>query len=78
MVLIAGGENCCALSNGIPIASAELYNPAAATFAVTGGMNFARVWDPATIRQSALANPLGGSQQFGMGTRADEKLKNSA
>src|SRR5208282_3018000 len=48
LVLIAGGLN------GLPIASAELYNPATGTFTLTGSLNTARQYHTATLLNNGL------------------------
>ncbi len=45
-ILIAGGSSGGAT---VPIASAELYNPATGTFTPTGAMNQARAWQTASL-----------------------------
>lgn len=56
-VLIAGGSG----ATGIPLASAELYNPATSTFAATGSMTTARYGQTATLLLDGRVFIAGGS-----------------
>ena len=57
MVLVAGGSGCCSI-----LASAELYNPAAGTFTLTGAMNAARDGQTATLLINDLVLMAGGEE----------------
>jgi hypothetical protein len=58
-VLVAGGM-VGGLNTGRPVASAELYDPATGTWAATGTMHKARVWDTATLLPSGQVLVAGG------------------
>ena len=62
MVLLAGGSgNDASLGDFYPIlASAELYDPAAGTFAATASMNAARTWHTATLLNNGMVLMAGG------------------
>jgi hypothetical protein len=59
-VLIAGGEYDDPASGYLPLASAELYDPGAGTFAATGSMTVARYLDTATLLPSGKVLIAGG------------------
>ena len=59
LVLITGGCSTC-VGNATAFASAELYNPATGTFALTGSMNVARFLHTATLLPSGLVLIAGG------------------
>ncbi|MGA9655486.1 MAG: kelch repeat-containing protein, partial [Polyangia bacterium] len=59
-VLIAGGEYDDPASGYPPLASAELYDPGAGTFAATGSMTVARYLDTATLLPSGKVLIAGG------------------
>ncbi len=61
MVLIVGGND----SNGNPLASAELYNPATGTFTDTGNLNAARVSHTATLLNNGMVLIAGGEGSSG-------------
>jgi hypothetical protein len=63
-VLIAAGENGY-FSSGTAIANAELYNPTAGSFAVTGSLNAARYLDTATLLDSGMVPIVGGDSSSG-------------
>jgi hypothetical protein len=54
-VLFAGGEDCCGRSSG-----AELYTPAAHTFAATGKLTIPRVWHTLTLLPDGTVLATGG------------------
>src|SRR5439155_13339690 len=56
MVLVAGGID----SNGIPSASAELYNPASGTWTATGSLNTGRDSHTTTLLQNGMVLVAGG------------------
>ena len=57
MVLVAGGNG----ANGIPTATAELYDPATGTFTPTGSMTTARSQDTATLLNTGMVLVAGGN-----------------
>ena len=59
-VLIAGGEQNSSGGIPIPLADAELYNPATGTFAPTGSMLTARDWATATLLKDGQVLVAGG------------------
>ncbi|HUY27646.1 MAG TPA: kelch repeat-containing protein [Candidatus Binataceae bacterium] len=65
-ILVAGGAST---AGAAPLASAELYDPVAGTFAPTGAMNQARAWQTASLLGSG---PLAGQVLIagGIGSRA--------
>jgi YVTN family beta-propeller protein len=62
MVLMAGGAN----SPGVYLASAELYNPATATFTPTGSMNTVRYLPTATLLNNGMVLIAGGGGSSGL------------
>lgn len=62
-VLVAGGYG----SDGSPVASSELFNPATGTWTTTGSMNFARANFTATLLQNGQVLVAGGDND-GFGT----------
>ncbi len=62
-VLIAGGHTSFG-EGSINLASAELYDPATATFSATGDMTTARVWHAATLLQDGRVLIMGGSYPY--------------
>jgi hypothetical protein len=60
LVLMAGGGNSCVYDSLDPIDSAELYNPATASFTLTGSLNSARESHTATLLNNGLVLMVGG------------------
>jgi hypothetical protein len=79
LVLVAGGET---ESNGVSeilLASSELYNPVAGTWAYTGSMNYAREQHTETLLPTGLVLVAGGQTDFGVGAGdASAELYNPA
>ncbi|MCM2332353.1 MAG: kelch-like protein, partial [Anaeromyxobacteraceae bacterium] len=63
-VLVAGGST----SAGIPVASAERYDPTAGTWSPTGGMATARIEHSATLLPSGQVIVAGGRPTVGTGS----------
>jgi hypothetical protein len=61
LVLVTGGED----SDGNPLATAELYNPATGTFAATGSMNYPRIAQTATLLNGGEMLIAGGYELNG-------------
>ncbi len=81
-VLIAGGQAplpSCVIPpcNAIPMAAAELYNPAAGIFTPTGSLNTARAYHTATLLNNGMALLTGGLDNNG-NILASAELYNSA
>jgi hypothetical protein len=55
-VLVAGGVD----TNGNPLSSAELFDPATGTFTATGSLNTARTEHTATLLQNGTVLVAGG------------------
>lgn len=68
MVLVAGGNT----SNGEPLASAELYDPATGTFTLTGSLNTARRDQTATLLNNGMVLIAGGEDGGGNGIASAE------
>jgi trimeric autotransporter adhesin len=69
-VLIAGGQaplRSCVTPpcNAIPLAAAELYNPATGVFTPTGSLNTARAYHTATLLNNGIALMAGGLDNNG-------------
>jgi hypothetical protein len=62
MVLVAGGLGPYAGNAGgeVQIAGADLYDPAAETFTVTGSLNAARTWHTGTLLNNGMVLIVGG------------------
>jgi len=58
-VLVAGGDGeCC---NGAALSSAEVYNPTAGAWTVTGSMALPRAWQTATLQSNGTVLVAGGT-----------------
>jgi hypothetical protein len=63
-VLIAGGETYQTNVGWVPTASAEVYNPMAGTFTVTGSMNTASIGQTATLLNTGKVLIAGGNPTY--------------
>lgn len=77
LVLITGGCATCE-GDATAFASAELYNPATGTFALTGSMNVARYLHTATLLPSGLVLIAGGETAGGGVGSTSAELYNPA
>ena len=68
-VLIAGGAS--ALSNGVALDSAEIYDPAKSSFSRTGSMTKARACPTATLRNDGTVLIKGGQSENGIAAPVD-------
>ncbi len=71
-VLIAGGLEGATTTTYVALSSAELYDPAAGTFAATGSMATARFWNTATLLGSGEVLVAGGALSLSATTSAVE------
>lgn len=60
-VLIAGGSWDAGFNAGIPIDSAEIYNPATGQWSLTGSMNYSRILHGAALLQNGTVLVAGGA-----------------
>ncbi|MEI8135271.1 MAG: kelch repeat-containing protein [bacterium] len=65
--LIVGGYN----ENGEPLSSCEIYDPATATWSLTGSLHVARVYPTIVKLSNGHVISLCGGTQFGVGTATD-------
>jgi hypothetical protein len=73
-VLIAGGIGGVGIGGGVgPLATADLFDPAARTFATTGSMTVARYGHTATLLESGMVLIVGGSA-YGDGVLGSAEL----
>ena len=68
-VLIAGGAS--ALSNGVALESAEIFDPSKSSFSQTGSMTKARACPTATLRNDGTVLIAGGQSQNGIAPPVD-------
>lgn len=73
-VLVAGGLQTLIVGEGIPMASAELYDPRTGTFNRTGSMATARVSDTATLLADGRVLVAGGSDLANTESASGEML----
>jgi hypothetical protein len=59
-VLVAGGLNLAGDASGIPVASAEIYDPATDSFTLTGAMTEGRYFHTATLLANGMVLVTGG------------------
>jgi hypothetical protein len=65
-VLVAGGDGSTGVSgSSLPLASAEVYEPATGTFSLTGSLNTARAYHTATLLTNGLVLVAGGQGASG-------------